>query len=894
MEIKSYFKVSLKWRDGKPSIKEVSYQGADWETYNGLQFEWYASTKDMDRTNDVVVPWAFQKSLNQYMENPIIFLQHNNTLPIGNVIEASIDDSWLFVKGIVKADKENIFQDLRTGVIKTMSFWYRVTVHEQKEKKEWNKTIYYNEIQELELFEISLVSVPMNPKAKIKSKEELLGKNLSDKEYAKYFQINKDEEYTLFKSISDVMLKFKNNVIEDTKQATLNSKWKANAKTHINAGDYDATSDWSFSADDWNKLLWDNGDDWANYAKWFLWINSSQPDDTKAHYKYPFGKNDKVYRSWLTAISQRAWQQHETEIMDTAQALVDMIDKKEENKSIDIEIKTFDDLKKKSIWDMCWMKTMQFDYEIKKIDIPNLYKDKIPLGAIYFEWVVSDETVNRYWEKVLNSAFKWQINKFIKNWVILNWHNSDEPIGIPLRVKISGWQVQVWGYVFDEYTDNRVSKWLYRGLSIWFMPTEWVWEDKETEEQITDKEFKKLISEIETFKEFLALLDKYMFVITKLDWLEYSFVTTPANKWTTIKLDYIEWKNEFIDKLRANPLLLNIKDVDMEMKPYENEHSCRLRDPADFEDWSFKRIKRKSDDKEYSVIMWKLKWEDTMTEQAYRYNKDVWTETEAKNHCKDHDWSFEAATWKECIPCKKKKEDKTPIETVDKVEDKPEKIIDGAKPNEEEKMQIEPIVEIEKPKEETPEVEEEKPAEIPTADVTEVVDEVDKEKEEEPKKEEEQPKETIETPEIPENNGWDAIDTEIPKETPAENAEQPKETVSEERVDEIEKNFTKSIDEISNRFKNVEWLTPLVKEMKGVMETSIKELKSEQDKFKNEVWQVVSWCVDVVNVLAKNFKNFCINGGLQFTEHTETKQEKKEKQLLETPLAKTLERIKTN
>jgi len=64
----------------------------------------------------------------------------------------------------------------------------------------------------------------MNPKAKIKSKEELLGKNLSDKEYAKYFQINKDEEYTLFKSISDVMLKFKNNVIEDTKQATLNSK----------------------------------------------------------------------------------------------------------------------------------------------------------------------------------------------------------------------------------------------------------------------------------------------------------------------------------------------------------------------------------------------------------------------------------------------------------------------------------------------------------------------------------------------------------------------------------------------------------------------------------------------------------------------------------------------
>jgi len=38
------------------------------------------------------------------------------------------------------------------------------------------------------------------------------------------------------------------------------------------------------------------------------------------------------------------------------------------------------------------------------------------------------------------------------------------------------------------------------------------------------------MNEIETFEEFLALLDKYILVITKLDRLEYSFVTTPANK----------------------------------------------------------------------------------------------------------------------------------------------------------------------------------------------------------------------------------------------------------------------------------------------------------------------------------------------------------------------------
>ena len=69
-----------------------------------------------------------------------------------------------------------------------------------------------------------------------------------------------------------------------------------------------------------------------------------------------------------------------------------------------------------------------------------------------------------------------------------------------------------------------------------------------------------------------------------------------------------------------------------EIKPYKNEHSCRLKDPKQYD--SFKRGKRKSDGKEYSVIygIKKGKLED----QAYRYNKDIWTENEARKHCKKH------------------------------------------------------------------------------------------------------------------------------------------------------------------------------------------------------------------------------------------------------------------
>ena len=79
-------------------------------------------------------------------------------------------------------------------------------------------------------------------------------------------------------------------------------------------------------------------------------------------------------------------------------------------------------------------------------------------------------------------------------------------------------------------------------------------------------------------------------------------------------------------------------------RPYPNEHSCVLRAPGQFS--KFRRMKRKSGGKVYSIILGQRKddpnkWE----EQSYRYAKDVWSEAEARKHCKDHDGKkFEPAT----------------------------------------------------------------------------------------------------------------------------------------------------------------------------------------------------------------------------------------------------------
>ena len=112
--------------------------------------------------------------------------------------------------------------------------------------------------------------------------------------------------------------------------AKLNNKGYDNASSLIEDDKVDKNSDWSFSSEDGNALLGEDGDDWENYAKWFLLVNEDANEDTKDRYKFPFGKEGKVYRSGLTAIRQRAGQFGYDDVFEAAGKLIDKIDGKEE------------------------------------------------------------------------------------------------------------------------------------------------------------------------------------------------------------------------------------------------------------------------------------------------------------------------------------------------------------------------------------------------------------------------------------------------------------------------------------------------------------------------------------------------------------------------------------
>ena len=153
--------------------KSVKVVNNDW--VEAVEIEWYASTKDKDRVNDVVVPEAFKGALEWYMMNPIVLLQHKADKPIGVVEEANIDDNWLYIKAKITENTDWVMNQIKNGVLRAFSIGYRVKDYDTdvKELADWTYD-FTNIIKDLELFEISVVSIPANPFALSKSIESLL------------------------------------------------------------------------------------------------------------------------------------------------------------------------------------------------------------------------------------------------------------------------------------------------------------------------------------------------------------------------------------------------------------------------------------------------------------------------------------------------------------------------------------------------------------------------------------------------------------------------------------------------------------------------------------------------------------------------------------------------
>ncbi|MDA0780811.1 MAG: HK97 family phage prohead protease [Rickettsiales bacterium] len=159
----------------KLDIKAVEEDGA---------FSGYASVFNVvDSQNDIIANGAFKRCLEQKKDSIKLLWQHKLDEPIG-VFENLYEDSHgLFVKGRLLLDikrAKEAYSLLKSGAINGMSIGYSVV-----------SASYYEDngvriIEDVDLFEISLVTFPANENATITSVKSATASTL--REYEKFLR----------------------------------------------------------------------------------------------------------------------------------------------------------------------------------------------------------------------------------------------------------------------------------------------------------------------------------------------------------------------------------------------------------------------------------------------------------------------------------------------------------------------------------------------------------------------------------------------------------------------------------------------------------------------------------------------------------------------------------
>ena len=175
---------------------------------DSIYIEGYASTVDIDRAGDVVPSSVWEKGMTNYLKNPIILSQHDHDDPIGRMVEHKLDSNGLWIKARISAAAE-VFSLIKDGVLTAFSIGFRIL------DAEYNSAAEVFVVKELELIEISVVSVPANQNTIFS-----LSKAFTDAEEYKVFKaqfIPKAESAKGLESPTD-------------KESTITKEWKMDPK----------------------------------------------------------------------------------------------------------------------------------------------------------------------------------------------------------------------------------------------------------------------------------------------------------------------------------------------------------------------------------------------------------------------------------------------------------------------------------------------------------------------------------------------------------------------------------------------------------------------------------------------------------------------------------------
>jgi HK97 family phage prohead protease len=158
----------------------------------------HASTNDEDRSGDVIVSDAWKKSeaLSNYLKNPVVLAFHDASRPIGKTIGHEVTEKGLKITAKISKAAGDIIELIKEEILSAFSIGFMIKDADFDPKS----GVFF--IKELELFEVSVVSVPANQNA-LFSIEKNFDNTEDYKEFRNQFIKSESEETLMVDKTKD-------------------------------------------------------------------------------------------------------------------------------------------------------------------------------------------------------------------------------------------------------------------------------------------------------------------------------------------------------------------------------------------------------------------------------------------------------------------------------------------------------------------------------------------------------------------------------------------------------------------------------------------------------------------------------------------------------------------
>lgn len=223
-----------------------------------------------------------------------------------------------------------------------------------------------------------------------------------------------------------------------------------------------------------------------------------------------------------------------------------------------------------------------------KVDLSFVSKQQwdieIPKDAFWYNAILSDESINMNWYRILSSAWSEWFLKYYNDyeWSVYLQHDMEQPIGKTLSIWVdeSTKELIATWYAYDDLTQNRISRGLVTDISTGHIPLEIKYINKDTNQELTPAEFEEMLWDMidhmwvddatwEDMKKAIAeMRDLRVETHTKVQIVEYSFVSVWSN--TQARVRKINNAVETIDE-EINDEVELVKDEEEEVIEENNE-----------------------------------------------------------------------------------------------------------------------------------------------------------------------------------------------------------------------------------------------------------------------------------------------------------------------------------